>query len=150
MSEFRVIETQEQLDAIMKDRLERKAKEVEKKYEGFLSPEQVEAKITEASKQIASLSEQLKEKETEISTLNDKTKALEVDAIKIKVVNDLGLPFGLASRLSGTTEEEIKADAESLKTFVAPVKVPPLANPEGEKTVDPTTSALIAMAKDLS
>ena len=148
MSEFKVIETQEQLDAIMKDRLERKAKEVEKKYEGFLSPEQVEAKITEASKQIASLSEQLKEKETEITTLNDKAKALEVDALKTKVVNDLGLPFGLASRLSGTTEEEIKADAESLKAFVAPVKVPPLANPESEH-VDSTTSALLQMAKSL-
>lgn len=39
MSDFKVIETQEQLDAILGDRLKRERETVKKEFEGYLSPE---------------------------------------------------------------------------------------------------------------
>ena len=38
MSEFKQIETQEQLDEILKDRLKRERETTRKEFEGFLSP----------------------------------------------------------------------------------------------------------------
>ena len=44
MSEFKVIETQEQFDEAIKERLTREREKVEKEYEGYLSPKDVQEK----------------------------------------------------------------------------------------------------------
>ena len=44
MSEFKAITTQEEFDEIIKDRLERERKTVEKKFEGYMSKDEVEEK----------------------------------------------------------------------------------------------------------
>ena len=43
MSEFKVIETQEELDKIIKSRLAQKDREVAESYKDYLSPEKAEA-----------------------------------------------------------------------------------------------------------
>jgi hypothetical protein len=52
---------------------------------------------------------------TELTTKLAPTEAL---ALKYSVALDLGLPKVLAGRLTGNTEEELKADAESLKALL--------------------------------
>ena len=44
MSEFKIIETQEQFEERLKDRLKRERESVRKEYEGFLSPSDEEEK----------------------------------------------------------------------------------------------------------
>lgn len=132
MSEFKTIETQEEFDAAIKARLDRNTKtvtdEVKKSYEGYLSPDEVK-KLNE---QIASLNSQLTEKETAITDLTAKNKAYETASVKARIAREKGLPYELAERLSGESEEDIAADAESLAKFVSADRHPaPLYAPQG-------------------
>ena len=92
MPDFKPIETQEAFDAMIRERLERNTRsvtaEITKKFEGWISPE--DAKNT----------------------------AHETAAVKRRIAHETGLPFEMADRLSGSTEDEIRADAESLSKFV--------------------------------
>ena len=119
MSEFKTIETQEELDSIIKDRLDRNTKkitaEVTKQFEGYISPDE-QAKLT---KQIETLTAQLTEKDTAIADLTAKNTAYETASVKAKIAREYGIPAELADRISGTNEEEYKADAENLAKFVA-------------------------------
>ena len=119
MSEFKTIETQEELDSIIKDRLDRNTKkitaEVTKQFEGYSSPDE-QKKLT---KQIETLTAQLTEKDTAIADLTAKNTAYETASVKAKIAREYGIPAELADRISGTNEEEYKADAENLAKFVA-------------------------------
>ena len=117
MSEFKIIESQEELDAIIGERLRRERKTIEKQYEGYLSPEDVQKQyegflsteeIEKKYKGFVSpeeLKKQLDEKDLTI-------KGYEIDSVKTKIALKNNLPYEFASRLNGTTEEEIQADAE--------------------------------------
>ena len=149
MPEFKPIETQEALDAVIKDRIDRAKKsaadEAAKKYEGYLSPDDVK-KHTD---QIASLTEKLRESETKIADLTAKTSAYEIASVKTKVAHEVGLPYELADRLSGTTEEEIRKDADALAKFA----VHPQATPDFSPETPPgaaTDAAYRALAHDLN
>ena len=129
-NEFKTIETQEELDAIIKARLDRNTKtvtdEVKKSYEGYLSPDEVK-KLTE---QVDTLTKTLAEKETAITDLTAKNKAYETASVKARICHEKGLPYELAERLSGESEEDIAADADKLSQFVSAGKpAAPLYNP---------------------
>ena len=119
MSEFKTIETQEEFDAIIKSRLDRNTKsvtdEVRKSYEGYISPD--EAK--KLNDQITSLTTQLTERDGTITDLTAKNKAYETASVKARIAHEKGLPYELAERLSGETEQDIAADAEKLAQFVS-------------------------------
>lgn len=132
-NEFKAIETQEDFDAAIKARLDRNTKtvtdEVKKSYEGYVSPDEVK-KLTE---QVDTLTKQLTEKDTSIADLTAKNKAYETASVKARIAHEKGLPFELAERLSGETEEDIAADAEKLAQFVSAGKPPaPLYNSQGD------------------
>ena len=122
--EFKTIETQEALDAIIKNRLERNTKsvtdsvtaEITKKFEGYISPDDAK----KSADQIAALTEKLRESETKIAELTAKNSAYEISSVKMKIAQETGLPIELADRLSGNTEEELRKDAETLAKFTAP------------------------------
>lgn len=131
-NEFKAIETQEDFDAAIKARLDRNTKtvtdEVKKSYEGYISPDEAK-KLTE---QVDTLTKQLTEKDTSIADLTAKNKAYETASVKARIAHEKGLPFELADRLSGETEEDIAADAEKLAQFVSAGKPPaPLYNSQG-------------------
>lgn len=131
-NEFKAIETQEDFDAAIKARLDRNTKtvtdEVKKSYEGYISPDEVK-KLTE---QVDTLTKQLTEKDTSIADLTAKNKAYETASVKARIAYEKGLPFELADRLSGETEEDIAADAEKLAQFVSAGKpTAPLYNSQG-------------------
>lgn len=132
MSEFKTIETQEEFDAAIKARLDRNTKtvtdEVKKSYEGYISPDEAK-KLTE---QVDTLTKQLTEKDTSIADLTAKNKAYETASVKARIAREKGLPYELAERLSGESEEDIAADAESLAKFISADRQPaPLYAPQG-------------------
>jgi len=119
--EFKAIESQEALDAIIKARLDRNTKsvtdsvtaEITKKYEGYISPDDAKKSADE----IAALTEKLKASETQIADLTAKISANEISSAKMKIALETGLPAALADRLTGSTEEELRKDAELLAQF---------------------------------
>ena len=149
MPEFKAIETQEALDAIIKDRLERAKKsaadEAAKKYEGYLSPDDVK-KHTD---QITALTDKLKESETKIADLTAKNSAYEIASVKTKIAHEVGLPYELADRLSGTTEEEIRKDADALSKFAMHPQATPLFSSETSPSAS-ADAAYRALAHDLN
>lgn len=149
MPEFKPIETQEALDAVIRDRLERQKKtvtaEVAKQYEGWVSPEDAK----KSADQIAALTAKISESETKIADLTAKNSAYEISSVKMKVAHETGLPYELADRLSGTTEEEIRKDADALSKFASPRQATPSFS--SETPVGSTADAAYrALAHDLN
>lgn len=149
MSDFKVIETQEQLDTIIKDRLDRAEKKFEEKYQGYLSPDEVNAKMADLNKKIEEMGNSLngandkaKSDAESIASLEAKVKSYETASVKSRIAHEVGIPYELANKLSGETEEDIRKDAEALKPFVTKTSPAPLRNPEapeagsGDKTRD--------------
>jgi hypothetical protein len=102
--------------------------EVKKGYEGYIPPDEAK-KLTD---QVDTLTKQLTEKDTAITDLTAKNKAYETASVKARIAHEKGLPYELAERLSGETEEDIAADAEKLSQFVSAGRAPaPLYEPQG-------------------
>jgi|SRR5215207_3227853 len=79
--------------------------------------------------------------------LNDTSR----DRDRFKVALDAGLPTALAARLQGDTEDELRADADTLKTFVGKEATPDkgtgkLPGPKSDEPEPQTMSDLIRSA----
>lgn len=145
---FKVIETQEQFDELVKDRLakakDKAREEVRAEFSDYDAlkqqiaelNEKVKATASEKDTEIKSLQDQLKESAKEKDELTGKAKAYELQATKIKVASDMGIPLEMADRLSGDDEESIKADAENIKDLFGTKQAAPLGSYEvsGEPT----------------
>lgn len=136
MSEFTPITTQDEFDALIKDRLARQESKIRGEYADYDNLKK-QADAWAAEKQ--SYEKTIADNKTTFDDLNQKyTDAtgriaqFETDALKTKIAIESGLPMELRDYLSGSTEDEIKASAEKLGKFTKGSQVPPLANPEGE------------------
>ena len=70
MSDFKIIETQEQLDQVIKDRLERERVKLSKEYEGKISGLNDQLKtLTEENSSVKQSLEKIAEKDKEIDAL---------------------------------------------------------------------------------
>lgn len=155
--EFKTIETQEQLDEIIKDRLARSEKKWQEKYAGYLSPDEVKAKTEDLQKQIDELgnslngaTEKAKADADMIASLEAKNKSYETASVKSRIAHEVGIPYELANKLSGETEEDIRKDAEQLKPFVSLKQVAPLRNPEStEGSGDPVRDGMKKLVKNM-
>ena len=149
MSEFKPIETQEALDAILKDRLDRQKKsvtdEIKKQYEGWISPEDAKKSTDE----IAALTGKLSDSEKTIADLTAKNSAYEISSVKMKIAHETGLPYELAERLSGSTEDEIRKDAETLSQFTTQAQATPSFTSE-PPVGNSTDAAYRALAQSLN
>lgn len=105
--DFEPITTQERLDELLA--AERA------KFEGYASPENV----AEYEKRIKTLTDKAAKLEKTNAELDSANKAHELNALKNKVARESGLRYELADRLSGTTEEELRADAQKLAEYTA-------------------------------
>lgn len=128
--EFKTIETQEELNAIIGDRVakarasERKAVEEEfgAKYADYDS---IKSQLAEKESRITELGNRLDQAKNAGSTntktieeLQAKVHKYESDSVKTRIAQEYGLDSGLANRLTGETEEEIRKDAQNLKEIV--------------------------------
>lgn len=133
--EFKPINTQEELNAILKERLARQKESIEKNFADY---EQLKKKVGDLESANQKLSQsatesasKLTEYEKQIAEKDLKIKGYEANSVKNRIALEVGLPFEMASRLKGETEEEIRKDAELLfKAIGASKPVAPLANPE--------------------
>lgn len=141
MSDFKVIETQEQLNAIIAERItkvkEATREETKKEFEGYISPDDQQKfadkqkeRESELEKKIGELTGQLDENKKGIAERDEKIAKYETDSVKNRIAHELGLTYDAVSYIRGTNEEEIKKSAEGLKKVIG-AKTPPLGDPEG-------------------
>ena len=122
MSEFTPITTQEQFDAAIGERLKRERESLAKKYGDY---DALKQKTDDYERQIAEYSESL-EAAKQAASAHDQV-VTELNA------HEFGIPYELASRLSGEDEDAIRKDAETLSQLIgqqARHKAPPLRSTE--------------------
>ena len=154
MSEFTVIETQEQLDKVIGDRIRRAEAKAAEKYADY---ETLKTQNADYVTQISQLQEQL-QKQTEtingnqsiVDDLKAQLQNYESSSLKTKVALEMGLPYQMASRLSGSNEDEIRADAEMMAKLIGQQKpVAPIGSSEPVVT-NPKDAAWTKLASELS
>lgn len=125
MSDFTAITSQEQLDSVIGDRLKRSEEKWQKKYEGYLSPDEVNAQMSELQKQLADattaldgVSKKVASHEKEIAERDSRIKGYEVSALKHRVAHENGLSFDAVDFLQGDDEETIRASADKFKSLM--------------------------------
>lgn len=150
MADFTPITTQEEFDAAIGERLKREKESTAKKISDY---ENANAELTG---QIGSLTKELEEANKKISGFNDekagmeaKIKGYESDSAKTRIALEVGLPYEMASRLSGDDEETIRKDAESMYKLIGKSQpAAPLASTEGEPE-DKETAAYKSLLKKI-
>lgn len=150
MTEFKVIETQEQLDAIIKSRLDRE----KAKYSDY---DQLAEKIKKLETENSNLKQTITDKETSESTTASKIADLEKDvttwkqkSLKQQIAMKNGLPFDLADRLQGDSEESLNEDAERLASLVnVKTYTQPLADKEPNLEINSVDAAWRDVVKNL-
>ena len=134
MSDFKVIDSQEEFDLRIKDRLQRKEEQVRNEYEEIIENLKAEnASLKSENSELMSNVEKAKEKDTEIESLRGQIQGYEKSELRRKVALDNNIPYKLAERIKGDTEEDMIEDAKNLSTYFGEREiVPPLRNPEGD------------------
>jgi len=140
--------TQAELDAIIADRLKRERE----KYKDYADLKKAadeyqrlrESQMSDQEKLQAKLAEyerQLLEKEREAAEAR-------LESLKLRVLDEMGLPKAWAVRIFGTTEEEIRHDAEELKRLLGTPGRPVGSgtNPPGGGNVVPDLETLGKMS----
>lgn len=153
---FTVIETQEQLDAIVGDRVARAKDSVRKEFEGWISPDELTKQTESLSSQIDGLNDQIKtltgEKttlETQLSEKDSKIAEYETASVKTKIAREFGLSYEAEDFLQGSNEDAIRKSAETLKTLVGSGAKAPAFNPEPKLGGDPKDAALKEMLNEM-
>lgn len=154
MSDFTVIETQEQFDTAIGERLKRERETISKKYENYVSPDDFKKKTDEYETQIGGLNKSLTEAndkianhDKEIAERDSKIKAYETSSVKTRVAHEFGLSYDAVGFLRGEDEESIKKSAETLKALVGTKKAPPLASTE--QNAEGKDAALLGTIRNL-
>lgn len=128
---FKAIETQEELDRIIQERLNREKGK-------FSDYDEIKKRNADLEAQVGTLQTAIEESKTstadyekKLSELNTKIADYETANLRTRIALQNGLPYDLADRLQGSDEESIKADAERLASFVSKKSIiPPLKNTE--------------------
>ena len=119
---FEIIDTQEKFDAAISERLRRERETVSKKYADY---DELKQKAAEDN------AKKYSDYDTKLADLQAKVKGYETVSVKTRIAHETGIPYELAGRLSGNTEEEIRKDAETLSKYIGSTKkTAPLRTPE--------------------
>lgn len=129
---FKTIETQEELDKVIGDRLKREREKVESEYKGKL--EELEKKFNETKSLLDDKDSLAEESASKIKDLEGQVKGYEMADKKRNLALEFGLPYNLADRIQGESDEDMKKDAENLaKYFEKEDPILPPKNPEINK-----------------
>ncbi|MGF2169135.1 capsid assembly scaffolding protein Gp46 family protein [Enterococcus casseliflavus] len=122
---FKAIETQEELDRIIQERLNREKGK-------FADYDEIKTRNAELETEVDALKSTIEETitaaknhEQTIADLNKQIAEKETVNLRTRIALQNGLPIDLADRLIGSDEESIKADAERLAGFVSKKQTPP-------------------------
>lgn len=120
MSEFTPITTQEEFDAAISKRLKRERETITAQFGDY---DDLKKKVSEHETTIGNLTQ-------ERDTLKGQVKAHETNSVKMRIAHETGIPFEMASRLSGDTEDAIRADAETMAKYIHKPITGPLRSTE--------------------
>ena len=131
MSDFKTIETQEELDAVIKARLSRE-REKYADYEDLKKQlADFEAKETTYQNTINDLKTREAELASKNESLSGELTQTKLQSAKQRIATEYRLPLDLADRLQGDDEDGFKADAERLASYLAPKQpAPPMKSNE--------------------
>lgn len=149
MSEFKTIETQEELDNIVKERIRRER-------EKFGDYDELKKRVSELESENSALKSTVEDdKQTragldaQITELQGQVSNYETASLRTRIALQNGLPYDLADRLQGADEEALKADAERLAGFMRPA-TPPAPLRDTEPTIgDDKTTQMKQMLREL-
>lgn len=129
---FTVIETQEQLEKVIGERIRQIAEREERKAaEKYADYDSLKAQVAALTDQTAKQTETLNSNKATIEELTAKVHTYETASVKTAVALEMGLPYQMASRLTGDTEDAIRADAQSMLELIGTRKPSaPLGSPE--------------------
>lgn len=134
MSDFKTIETQDELDRIIGARLAKQKESFEKQLADY---DQLKTAKADLESQVGTLQSTIEQSKTgqedytkQISDLTSKVAGYETANLRTRIALQNGLPYDLADRLVGEDEESIKADAERLSSFVTKQHSAPLKDVE--------------------
>ena len=147
MAEFKPINTQEEFDEMIKSRLEREANKVRAEYADYSA---IKTSLEAKTKEVEETNGKLSGLQQQVDELNKKLKATETDSVKTRIAYEMKLPQKLRDRLVGTTEAEIRKDAEGLAKLISKQPPAPLFNPETPPAKDASDAAYKALAKELT
>lgn len=117
--EFKAITTQEEFNAAIKDRIARAESKVRDEYKDYVKPDTYKDYIApdKYNEDLQAEQDKTAAAEKDRDTYKTQVENLQTEALRTKVALESGIPLSLADRLKGTTEEELKKDAESFKMF---------------------------------
>lgn len=118
--------------------------------------EEFDSRVREMYGDVGNLQQQLNtvtgERDTQAATIADlqaKVKSYETSDLKRRIAREKNIPPEMAERLSGETEQDIKADADTMAGILRAVKGPaPLYNPEAPAP-DANTVSMQGMLTEL-
>lgn len=141
METFKIIETQEEFEARLTERLAQKERSVAKKYEGYTSPEDLkqlkqdyQTKIDGLNTQIEEMADKYRDTDAKISSYEERIAKYETDSVKTEVAIEMGIPLSLRDRLKGTTKEEILEDAKTFSAYTVQKRQAPLYTEDVQMT----------------
>lgn len=151
--EFTPIESQEQFDAMVKERVERAKKSAAKEFETQLKDlEGIKEQLTSKDEEITALKAKIgdfesekKSSEESYQSMQKELSELKLKALKTQIAMDNNLPTDMADRIKGDDEEAMRADAEKLASYVNR-KVAPSFKTE-EVPSDPAEAGFREMAQ---
>lgn len=122
---FKAIETQEELDRIIQERLSREKGKIADYDEIKTRNAALETEVDALKSTIEETNNTAKTHEQTIADLNKQIAEKETVNLRTRIALQNGLPIDLADRLIGSDEESIKADAERLAGLVSKKQTPP-------------------------
>lgn len=154
MAEFKIIETQEEFDNRIKDRIARAESAVREQFKDY---DKIKAAAADSEKKIEELTAELAKKQTTIDghqavvdDLNAKIKEMELSSTKVSIALEKGLPYQMAERLTGANKEEITADADAMVKLIGSTKkAPPMRHDDPAGKSDPTAAAYRSLLGNL-
>lgn len=149
MSEFKAIETQDELNEIIKERLAREREASNKRYEGYISPDDHKKALAEANKAFDDFKKAHENDAKTIEELTAKNKEYETATLKSRIAHEVGLSYEWIGRISGTDEETIRADAEALKKLVGNGQPLPTKSTETDKSANDKDADLRKVLKSI-
>ncbi|MGT2744864.1 capsid assembly scaffolding protein Gp46 family protein [Streptococcus phocae subsp. phocae] len=150
MSDFKVIETQEELDTIVKARIARERE----KYQDY---DQLKSRVEELENEKSSLENALNDAKSntdsyteKITNLENQIAGYETANLRTRVALQYGLPIDLADRLQGDDEDGLKTDAERLASFIKPSQPQPPAKSNEPAIGDDKSIAMKQLVSNLT
>lgn len=135
---FTPIETQEQLNAVIGERVA-KARELayEQAKEEYKDYDQIKSQLSALTSQMTEKDALISENKETITSLQTKVNEYESHSVKRRIALEVGISESLADRLVGDDEDSMRRDAESLKAIFGQSQiVPPLGSTEPQNDKD--------------